>query len=242
MLIPCISLADLRDLDIILKSLDSSLFPGVPSNVRAHKGFAGEQARYVTSSFSLIRMPHPDKIMCSLALTILSLVQYTLSAHNASNITTVGHSLGAAVALLDALYFRIQFNSSVNVRMVGYGMPRVGNRPFANWVDSHLGSQVTHINNLKDPIPILPPRFLDFHHPSGEVHITDSGTWESCPGELFSSFVVSVSDVQVRGTDLSARRVASQARTILPIRASSAMYGTSSRATLKIITGPMAAS
>jgi hypothetical protein len=63
-------------------------------------------------------------------------------------------------------------------------MPRVGNQDFANWVDSNLGGHVTHINNEEDPIPIVPGRFLDFVHASGEVHITDSGTWESCPGEF----------------------------------------------------------
>ncbi|KAI9458351.1 hypothetical protein BJY52DRAFT_1372512 [Lactarius psammicola] len=72
-------------------------------------------------------------------------------------------------------------SASVNVRVIGYGMPRVGNQDFANWVDSHLDCQVTHINNRKDPIPIVPGRFSGFHHISGEVHIADSGKWENCP-------------------------------------------------------------
>ena len=29
--------------------------------------------------------------------------------------------------------------------------------------------------------------FLGYAHPSGEVHITDSGPWESCPGTVNSS-------------------------------------------------------
>ena len=95
----------------------------------------------------------------------------------------VGHSLGAALSLLDGVYLRLQLSESVSVRVVGYGMPRVGNQDFANWVDANLGD-VTHINNKEDPIPILPGMFLGYHHPSGEVHITDSGTWESCPGEF----------------------------------------------------------
>ncbi|KAH9013996.1 hypothetical protein EDB85DRAFT_1876645 [Lactarius pseudohatsudake] len=48
-------------------------------------------------------------------------------------------------------------------------MPRVGNQAFANWVDSHLGSQVTHINNRKDPIPIIPDEALGFGHASGKI-------------------------------------------------------------------------
>jgi len=103
--------------------------------------------------------------------------------HGASSVTVVGHSLGAALALLDGVYFHIQLDASVNVRVVGYGMPRVGNEDFANWVDAYLTGQVTHVNNLKDPIPILPSMFLGFRHPSGEVHIKGSNTWVSCPGQ-----------------------------------------------------------
>ena len=119
------------------------------------------------------------------ASAILSAVQKTLSAHgSASSVTVVGHSLGAALALLDGLYLSINLPNA-EVRVIGYGMPRVGNQAFANWVDSsRLSGQVTHINNKEDPVPILPGRFLGYHHASGEVHITDSDAWENCPGEL----------------------------------------------------------
>ena len=39
--------ADLTDLDFFLEPLDSSLFPGIPSDVECHSGFANEQAMYV---------------------------------------------------------------------------------------------------------------------------------------------------------------------------------------------------
>ena len=48
-------------------------------------------------------------------------------------------------------------------------------------MDANL--HLTHINNKEDPIPILPGRFLGYVHPSGEVHIEDSGEWASCPGQ-----------------------------------------------------------
>ena len=38
--------ADLTDIDFFLEPLDPSLFPGIPSGVEAHNGFAREQARY----------------------------------------------------------------------------------------------------------------------------------------------------------------------------------------------------
>ena len=65
---------------------------------------------------------------------------------------------------------------SATVSFIGYGLPRVGNQDFADYVDS-LGLSITHINNKEDFVPILPGRFLGFHHPSGEVHIQDSGAW-----------------------------------------------------------------
>lgn len=67
------------------------------------------------------------------------------------------------------------------MRFIGYALPRVGNQVFANFVDGS-GVQVQHINNMEDLVPILPGRFLGYHHPSGEIHIQDSGTWVSCPG------------------------------------------------------------
>ena len=55
---------------------------------------------------------------------------------------------------------------------------------------------LTHINNKKDPVPIVPGRFLGFHHPSGEVHIDDpSGTWYSCPGQDNTSDLCEIGDV-----------------------------------------------
>lgn len=71
--------------------------------------------------------------------------------------------------------------------MVGYGLPRVGNQAFADYVDQHItvlngGAGLVRINNKEDPVPILPGMFLGFHHPSGEIHIQDSGAWDACPG------------------------------------------------------------
>ena len=58
----------------------------------------------------------------------------------------------------------------------------MGNQEFADYVDAHVTS-LTHVNNKKDPVPILPGRFLGFVHPSGEVHIDNSNYWVSCPGQ-----------------------------------------------------------
>ncbi|KAF8493055.1 lipase [Russula emetica] len=168
-------LADLTDIDFFLEPLDTSLFPGIPSGVEAHNGFASEQA--------------------STASGILSAVQNTLSTRGLSSVTVVGHSLGAALALLDGVFFSLQLPENVTVKVISYGMPRVGNQAFANFVDSQLSGRVTHVNNQEDPVPTVPGEFLGFHHPSGEIHIQDSGAWDACPGQDNPSDSCIVGDV-----------------------------------------------
>ena len=63
-------------------------------------------------------------------------------------------------------------------------MPRVGNEAFADYVDAHV-ADFKHVNNKKDPVPIVPGRFMGFAHPSGEVHIESESEWVACPGEQF---------------------------------------------------------
>jgi hypothetical protein len=164
----------IEDIDIVKTTLSSSLFPGVSSSVEAHSGFADQQADTAT--------------------TILANVQSAMSAHGTTSITTVGHSLGAAISLLDALYLSINIPSAT-VKFVGYGLPRVGNQAFANLIDSTLPSRVTHINNKEDIVPILPGEFLGFVHPSGEDHIMDNGAWVACPGQDNPSDECSTGDV-----------------------------------------------
>ncbi|KZT25379.1 lipase [Neolentinus lepideus HHB14362 ss-1] len=162
----------LEDADIVMETLDPSLFPGVSSSIEVHSGFAATQAGSA-----------PD---------VLSAVKTAISKYSTNTITVTGHSLGAAIALLDYVYLRVQL-SSVTVKMIGYGLPRVGNQAFADYVDAIGG--ITHINNKEDPVPILPGRFLGFHHPSGEIHIQDSGAWDACPGQDNTSDLCEVGDV-----------------------------------------------
>ncbi len=99
----------------------------------------------------------------------------------------LGHSLGAAVATLDATMLRMALPSDVDVNSVVFGLPRVGNQQFADMIDSMI-SGFTHVTNQDDPVPTVPPRFLSFQHPQGEIHITKvdssgAATLEACPGQ-----------------------------------------------------------
>jgi len=164
----------ITDGDFFLTPIDSSLFTGVSSSVEVHNGFGAQQAMTAT--------------------TILAAVKQAMATFGTTSITTTGHSLGAALSLLDALYLKIQIPSA-SVSFFGYGLPRVGNQDFANLIDSTLPSLVTHINNQEDPVPILPGEFLGFVHPSGEKHIMDSNAWVACPGQDNPSDECSTGDV-----------------------------------------------
>ncbi|KIJ28858.1 hypothetical protein M422DRAFT_269830 [Sphaerobolus stellatus SS14] len=107
------------------------------------------------------------------ASDILAATQKTLTVHPTASVTLVGHSLGAALASISAL---------------------VGNTEFAAYMDAHF-SDLTHINNREDVVPILPGRFLGFHHPHGEIHIADDGVWHACAGEDNTSSLCTVGDV-----------------------------------------------
>ncbi|KAF7317834.1 Lipase [Mycena kentingensis (nom. inval.)] len=121
------------DVNFGLKGLDSTLFPGVSSSVQAHSGFLDSHARA--------------------APRVLAAVRTAISRFSATKVTLVGHSLGGALALLDALYLSRQL-TGVTLRTVTYGMPRVGNQAFADLLSA--GNTITHINNKDDLIPILP--------------------------------------------------------------------------------------
>ncbi|KAE9386984.1 lipase [Gymnopus androsaceus JB14] len=164
----------ITDADFFLTPIDTSLFTTVNSGVYVHNGFATEQAKTATN--------------------VLAAVQTAMSSYSSTTVTVTGHSLGAAISLLDALYLSIQLPNAM-VNFVGYGLPRVGNQAFANLIDSTLPDRVAHVNNEEDPVPILPGEVLGFVHPSGEKHIMDNGSWVVCPGQDNDSTECSAGDV-----------------------------------------------
>ncbi|KAF7770882.1 hypothetical protein Agabi119p4_6856 [Agaricus bisporus var. burnettii] len=151
----------LTDADIFLQNLDSNLFPGLPKDIKVHSGFADSQKET--------------------AKDVLAAVRQTMQDHNTTKVTVASHSLGSAIALLDAISLPLLI-PGIDLEMFSYAMPRVGNQEFADYVDANL--KLTRITNKKDLVPILPGRFLGFHHPSSEIHIqSDDGSFVSCPGQ-----------------------------------------------------------
>ncbi|KAG2067306.1 alpha/beta-hydrolase [Suillus decipiens] len=162
------------DAYFFLTTLDQTLFPGISSDIEAHNGFRDAQA--------------------STATDVLAAVKSAMSTYHTKSVTLVGHSLGAAITLLDSIYLPLWLPAGTTFTTIAYGLPRVGNQAFADYVDANL--HLTHINNKKDPVPICPGMFMGFVHPKGEVHIEDSGKWAACPGQDNPSTQCIVGDVR----------------------------------------------
>jgi predicted lipase len=86
-----------------------------------------------------------DRILSSSsAEAVLAAVNTVITENGATKVVVTGHSLGGAIALLDGVYLSLHL-SGVSVEVISYGMPRVGNQEFADYVDANI--PVTHINN-----------------------------------------------------------------------------------------------
>ncbi|KAK1225708.1 hypothetical protein PQX77_011328 [Marasmius sp. AFHP31] len=154
----------LTDINILLVPIDYILFPGAPKGTRVHDGFQLEHGKT--------------------AINIKQEVEKLMELYDIHKIYTIGHSLGGALAILDGLYLSLQFPDA-SVETIVYGAPRVGNAQFADFVSSEL-HDLTRVNNKKGkiyPIPALPPRWLGFKHPQGEMHFLKLGSAVHCDGE-----------------------------------------------------------
>ncbi|OSD07114.1 alpha/beta-hydrolase [Trametes coccinea BRFM310] len=147
---------------------NNTLFPKADSSVKLHEGFQATQGRT--------------------ADLVMSTVQSGLSSTGFKRVLVTGHSLGAAVASLDAAMLRMALPDDVQVQSVVFGLPRVGNQAWADLLDS-LIPDFAHVTNQKDPVPTVPPHALEFEHPQGEIHITSvdaktgNATMVACPGQ-----------------------------------------------------------
>ncbi|KZV99888.1 alpha/beta-hydrolase [Exidia glandulosa HHB12029] len=152
-------LSVLTDADVHKVPLPALEFPGMPDDILVHRGFlnAHDQSWY----------------------EVFHAVGAQMAEYKTDSVTIIGHSLGK---YLRCTATELPPNPSLSMKVVTYGMPRVGNQAFADWVDEHI-PDLRHINNLHDPVPIVPWTAWGFAHPSGEVHIQPKNVWVACPGQ-----------------------------------------------------------
>ncbi|KAJ7089734.1 alpha/beta-hydrolase [Mycena belliarum] len=114
---------------------------------------------------------------------LLAGVKKALADTGVKKVSVTGHSLGAAIATMTGAFIKKNIDPSVEVTVTGFGLPRGGNKEWADFLDNDVG--VTFVSNQNDPVATVPPRFLGYQHSSGEVHIKDNSqkNFVACPGQ-----------------------------------------------------------
>ncbi|KDQ51880.1 hypothetical protein JAAARDRAFT_73365 [Jaapia argillacea MUCL 33604] len=156
-----------NDIQFGFEKLNSTWFPNADKRIEVHDGFQDAFRRT--------------------AGAVLSGVTAGIQSKGATQVLVTGHSLGAAIASMDAVMLRQHIDHSISMDTVVFGLPRVGNSHWADLLDTTLQPNFTHVTNQKDPVPNVPPHFMGYVHPSQEVHISAANqqgatTTVFCPG------------------------------------------------------------
>lgn len=97
-----------------------------------------------------------------------------LKGRNPTRIHCVGHSLGGALATLNADF--ITANRIADVRLYTFGAPRAGAEAFARQLTERAGDgNILRVSNPVDPVPMI-PIFPFFHVPLGKEGLQISRT------------------------------------------------------------------
>lgn len=104
-----------NDIEFAQVAANTTLFPQAGDDVKLHSGFQDTQGRT--------------------ADVVMATVQAGLASTGFKKVLVTGHSLGAAVASLDAAMLRMALPDDVQVDSVVFGLPRVGNSPWADLFD-----------------------------------------------------------------------------------------------------------
>lgn len=151
-------------------ALANHVFPDIrykdclPKDVRLMMGFQDAYTGVVDSAFEATK--------------------HYMDKYNETRVTIIGHSLGAAMGLLSAVDFNCRLDKGIH-RALLFGLPRVGNVAFANYVDHKIGDKLSWVVNGKDWVPHMAPRFLGYQHPSNQIWINPANSthWKKYPGQ-----------------------------------------------------------
>ncbi|KAL2132308.1 hypothetical protein VTI74DRAFT_3944 [Chaetomium olivicolor] len=100
---------------------------------------------------------------------VIAAVRTAKAANPSYQVIVTGHSLGGAVGTLAAAYIR---KAGFAADLYTYGSPRVGNAAFVEFVTAQPGAEY-RITHTVDPVPRLPPIFVNYRHTSPEYWINE---------------------------------------------------------------------
>lgn len=99
------------DADFLQSPINATYFPTAPNNTLVHAGFQDAFLRTVED--------------------VKTQVTNGLQAYNVSNVLVTGHSLGAAIGVMNGVFLKGLFGDQVNVTTHVFGLPRAGNSIWA---------------------------------------------------------------------------------------------------------------
>ncbi|KAL1919921.1 uncharacterized protein VTP21DRAFT_1853 [Calcarisporiella thermophila] len=94
-----------------------------------------------------------------------------LKQYPSYDVEVVGHSLGGAMAVMQAadIYENVPAVKKDRLYLVTVGEPRVGNDAFAKWISS-AGFVSKRLVYRRDLVPHFPPRFFGYENRGPEIH------------------------------------------------------------------------
>lgn len=126
-----------------------------------------------------------------IAATVRSAVMVLTKRYPSARIIVNGHSLGGAIATLCAADLKFHLGWSARIELVTFHAPRVGNLQFANFMsyifqtaqaEEGLTSEVMtrRFTNRDDPVPSMPPAWLEFCHTTQEIWVNLNDQTQVC--------------------------------------------------------------
>ena len=99
---------------------------------------------------------------------ILAALKTTAIQNPRSRVVVTGHSLGGAIAAIAAAEIR---KVGVPSDLYTFGSPRIAGRKLSDFITNQNAGGNFRITHFDDPVPKMPPLFLDYVHISPEYFI-----------------------------------------------------------------------
>lgn len=99
---------------------------------------------------------------------ILAALKTTALQHPRSKVVVTGHSLGGSIADIAAAEIR---KMGVPADLYTFGAPRIAGRKLSDFITNQNAGGNFRVTHFDDPVPKMPPLFLDYVHISPEYYI-----------------------------------------------------------------------
>lgn len=109
---------------------------------------------------------------------IFAQIDILKKAYSVSKIVLSGHSLGAALASVNAIYLAVN-GETLPIEVYNIGSPRFANANLAQFVKQKVPGHYRIVHH-KDLIPHLPPQ-VEYHHVANEIFFNaDMSSYKVC--------------------------------------------------------------